>query len=69
MAIIYNYYLKKIKRCFVIKENNNRYYNNSSETINNSNIVSTTPEDTSIKSNLVNILNINVLFFAFAGIK
>ena len=33
------YYLKKIKRCFVIKENNNRYYNNSSETINNSNIV------------------------------
>ena len=33
------YYLRKIKRCFVIKESNNRYSNNSSDTINNSNIV------------------------------
>ena len=33
------YYLTKIKRCFVIKENNNRYCYNSSDTINNSNIV------------------------------
>ena len=33
------YYLKKIKRCFVIKENNNREFNNSIENINNSNFV------------------------------
>ena len=33
------YYLNKIKRCFVIKENNNRYFNNSFENINNSNVV------------------------------
>ena len=33
------YYLKKIKRCFVIKDNNNRYCNNSFENINNSNDV------------------------------
>ena len=33
------YYLKKIKRCFVIKENNNRNFNNSIENINNSNFV------------------------------
>ena len=33
------YYLNKIKRCFVIKDNNNRNFNNSIENINNSNIV------------------------------
>lgn len=33
------YYLKKIKRCFIIKENNNRSCNNSIENINNSNVV------------------------------
>jgi hypothetical protein len=33
------YYLKKIKRCFVIKENNNRNCNQSFKNINNSNDV------------------------------